>query len=50
MSKKKIKFKPEILMAILRCFRLLDSSDQQWLIDRLADDWWKQKQKAKRLR
>lgn len=47
---KKKKFNPQILQAILRCFALLDLNDQQWLVDRLSDEWWKNKKKQDRKR
>lgn len=33
-----ISFKPQVLNAILRCFRVLDSSDQWWLLARLDEE------------
>lgn len=47
-AKKIKKFNPQLLNAILRCFDLLDLVDQEWLVNRLADQWWKNKKKIKR--
>lgn len=46
-KKDKTPFKPELLNAILKCFDALHITDQQWLVDRLADQWFKNSKKVK---
>jgi hypothetical protein len=41
-------FRPDVLKAILRAFALLDIYDQGWLVERLEDEHYKNRNKKAR--